>query len=819
MANVPNFTPRAQEALKIALEAAFENNTHVISINHLVYGTLSVDSRNIETLFVGVGVEIEEVVNYLLDLIDKDKDFVLKDKAEAKSFVYSSNSQACLEISNQVSKNLDHGYIGVEHLLLSLSQYPQSPLRVFLINVGVDPNIFASNLKNLFFEEKQEALVSSEGSDLADLPQSLPESSPKFEFLSKFATNLNELAKLKKIDPVIGRESEIKEVCEILCKRRKSNPILLGDPGVGKTAVVEGLASKIESGQAPEFLLNKVIYNLDMGLLLAGTKYRGQFEERLKQLVKEASSSDKIILFIDEIHTLIGAGSAEGTMDAANMLKPALARGEITCIGATTFEEHKKTISKDGALDRRFQPVKIEEPSKENCFGILQKACEYYQNFHGVIYSEDIVNTCIDLADKYIGDKRFPDKALDLLDHAGAKAKLAFYQRPQKAKEIELQLEDLMNKEDLEGKSPEITQAQDKLFKKYEKILLKWTKEQRDAEVHVSSQNLFEALSQRAKIPLESIFAGTCKQFVGLDNELKKILIGQDHAIDKIYKSLLRGHTPLKNPKKPFGSFLCLGSTGVGKTFLAKSIAKKFFGSEKRLIQLDMSEYSDKVSTSKMVGSSPGYVGYEEGGQLTEKVKKNPYSVILFDEIEKADASVHQMLLQIMEEGHLTDNFGNEISFANSVIILTGNIGAHLIAQPKSMGFLKSDHDSRAEVSKEAQKFFKPEFLNRIDEIIVFNPLGEKELSEIIKLEMQDLKSRLASSNIFIKIMPKVYSFLTELAVQRNDGARPVKKIIQDEVENVMAPFLTEGISEFTISIKKSKISITPKKIKTQTDE
>jgi ATP-dependent Clp protease ATP-binding subunit ClpC len=819
MANVPNFTPRAQQALKIALEAAFENDTHVISINHLAYGTLSVDSRNIETLFIDVGVKIEEVVNYLLDLIDEDKDFVLKDKAETKPFVYSSNSQACLEISHQVSKNLDHGYIGVEHLLLSLSQYPQSPLHVFLINVGVDPNIFASNLKSLFFEEKQEALTSSEGSDLADLPQRLPESSPKFEFLAKFATNLNELAKLKKIDPVIGRESEIQEVCEILCKRKKSNPILLGDPGVGKTAVVEGLAHQIISAQAPEFLLNKIIYSLDMGLVVAGTKYRGQFEERLKNIIEEASSSDRVILFIDEIHTLIGAGSAEGTMDAANMLKPALSRGEIACIGATTFEEHKKTILKDGALDRRFQAVKVEEPSREACFNILQKACEYYKNFHGVTYNNDLINICINLADKYIGDKRFPDKALDLLDHAGSKAKISFYQRPQKAKDIEAKLESLMNQEDQYGKTPETTKAQDELFKKYERILLKWSGEQQNVEVHVSTQNLFEALAQRAKIPLESIFAGTCKQFVGLDNELKKTIIGQDHAVDKIYKSLLRGHTPLKNPKKPFGSFLCLGSTGVGKTFLAKSIAKKFFGSEKRLIQLDMSEYSDKVSTSKMVGSSPGYVGYEEGGQLTEKVKKNPYSVILFDEIEKADASVHQMLLQIMEEGHLTDNFGNEISFANSVIILTGNIGAHLISQPKSMGFLKSDHDSRAEVSKEAQKFFKPEFLNRIDEIIVFNPLGEKELSEIIKLEIQDLKSRLASSNIFIKIMPKVYSFLTELAVQRNDGARPVKKIIQDEVENVMAPFLIEGISEFTISIKKSKISIIPKKIKTQTDE
>ena len=809
METVPNFTPRAQEALKIAAEAAQENNTHVVSINHLVYGILSVDATVVLETFSNVGLDLESTQTHILNLIDADKDFISE---EDKNLVYSQETKNALSIAQGISEKLDHGYIGVEHILLALSQYGDSPLKEYLIERGVDPNLFASSMRRRFVDDDvEESSVETATTEQTTL-DTLPEPEHKLENLSKFSVNFNELAQAKKIDPVIGREEEIKEVCEILCKRKKSNPILLGDPGVGKTAVVEGLALNILRGEAPDFLLNKVIYGLDMGLLIAGTKYRGQFEERLKKVIQEASTNEKVVLFIDEIHTLVGAGSAEGTMDAANMLKPALARGEIACIGATTFEEHKKTIAKDGALDRRFQSVKVEEPSKENCSLILKSACKYYEKFHGVAYSEEIIDACVHLADKYIGDKRFPDKALDLLDHAGAKSKISHFKRPQEAKDIELELEMLMLKEDSEGKNKEITQRQDKLFKRYEKLLVEWAEKKSETTSYVSLQNLFEALSQRAKIPLESIFVGASKKFKGLDSKLKNTLIGQDSSVDKIYKCLLRGHTPLKDAKKPFGAFLCLGSSGVGKTFLAKTVAKEFFGSENRLIQLDMSEYSEKISTSRMVGSSPGYVGYEEGGQLTEQVKKNPYSVILFDEIEKADSSVHQMLLQIMEEGSLTDSFGKSISFANCIILLTGNVGAHLISQPKSMGFLNTKEDQSIEVAKEAAKFFKPEFLNRIDDILVFNTLGKDELSEIVKIEIKNLKNKLSHANISIDLTSKVYSSLADLAIEQNDGARPIKKIIQNKIENPLAPMLTDGIEKFSIAVKNSQIVITEKK-------
>jgi len=751
---------------------------------------------------------------HLLSIIDKDQDFSSENKGD---FMYSQHANESLLIAQKIAEKLDHGYIGVEHILLALSQFSESPIYEYLIKVGIDPKVFSAAMKSRFVEQEESLGIHPE--EEREMVTELPEPEGRLENLSKFSVNFNELARNKKLDPVIGRDLEIKEISEVLCKRKKSNPILLGDPGVGKTAAIEGLAQNIVDGCAPEFLLGKVIYGLDIGSLVAGTKYRGQFEERLKKVIKEVSESDKVILFIDEIHTLVGAGSAEGTMDAANMLKPALARGEIICIGATTFEEHKKTISKDGALDRRFQVVKIEEPTKEDSILILKSACKYYEKFHGVSYPEFIVENCVHLAEKYIGDRRFPDKALDLLDHAGAKAKLDAFKRPDKAHKLEKELEDLMLQEETSGKTPELTKKQNDLFHSYEKLLVKWADKKSKTPSYVSDRNLFEALSQKAKIPLDSIFINSSRKFVGLNEKLKNALIGQDVAIDKLYSCLLRGHTPLKEKNKPFGAFLCLGSSGVGKTFLAKTLAKEVFGGRGRLIQLDMSEYSEKISASRMVGSSPGYVGYEEGGQLTEKVKKNPYSVILFDEIEKADASVHQMLLQIMEEGHLTDSFGKEVSFANCIILLTGNVGAHLLTENKSMGFLTTDVDNSTEVIKEASKHFKPEFLNRLDDIVVFNTLGLPEITRIVKLELKNLKEKLSPSGVKVNFAPKVCNFISDIAFERNDGARPIKKIIKDEIENKMATLLASEVKDIAVSIKKLEISVNEKKIKTKTSQ
>ena len=582
--------------------------------------------------------------------------------------------------------------------------------------------------------------------------------------------------------------------------KKKNNPILLGDPGVGKTAIAEGLAHQIVSGEAPEFLLDKVVYGLDLGLLVAGTKYRGQFEERLKNIIKEVSENKKIILFVDEIHTLVGAGSAEGTMDAANMLKPALARGDIVCIGATTFEEHKKTISKDGALERRFQVVKIEEPSKEDTYNILRGVRKYYEDFHGVLYTNEALRLCVNLSDKYIGSQRFPDKALDILDQAGAKAKIDFFQRPDEAKKIEKQIEELMLKEDDEPDNEEFKKQQDDLFIKYKDILVKWSEGRNNKELFVNLKYIYDAISQKAKIPLDSINRGTAEKFLNLDKKLREVVIGQEQAVDKIYRCLLRGHTALKDKHKPFGAFMCLGTSGVGKTYLAKTLARLVFGGENKLIQLNMSEYSEKISASRMVGASPGYVGYEEGGQLTEQVRKTPYSVILFDEIEKADPTVHQMLLQILEEGKLTDNFGKETSFANTIIMMTGNVGASVISSDKkSMGFMNSETDNDSEILKELSVQFRPELLNRIDETIIFNTLEEDSLKKIVLIYINELKQRLAIANVAFSISNKAVDLLVNLACEKKDGARPIRRLIQDQIENDMAPLLAKEVTSFSI--------------------
>ena len=802
----PNFTPRAQEALEIAKSAAKESGKEVISIAHLCYGILEVQAIVVLHTLKNVDVDPSELQLYLLSLIETNENFTGEQPSQLS---FSQKAQEGLSIAIKLAEKLEHGYVGVEHIFLALFQYKKSPLYEYLIVLGVDPNLMAASMKRRFLDDD----IST-----APLEQPVDEEVPevptqdhdlRLADLTKYSIKFNDLAVNKKLDRLIGRDEEVKEVAEVLCKRKKSNPILLGDPGVGKTAVVEGLAQRIVDGAAPEFLLNKVVYGLDMGLLVAGTKYRGQFEERLKKVIKAASSNERVILFIDEIHTLVGAGSAEGTMDAANLLKPALARGEIVCIGATTFEEHKKTIAKDGALERRFQPVKVSEPSPEISLEILKGARPYYEDFHGISYSDDLLQLCIHLTDKYMGDQRFPDKALDLMDHAGAKAKLKVFKRPKKAMELEKEIENLMALEDAgEGDVKELKKRQLKLFNEYEKILIDWAAKKGSQQDPVLEKHVFEALSQKAKIPLDSVYASSTQRMLGANDRLKKLVVGQDEAIDKIYKCLLRGHTPLKEKSKPFGAFLCLGTSGVGKTHLAKSLAKEVFGGEGRLIQLDMSEYSEKISGSRLVGSSPGYIGYEEGGQLTEKVKKNPYSVILFDEIEKADASIHQMLLQIMEEGQLTDSFGKRISFANCILLLTGNVGAAAL-NSKNVGFVDNGGCGKSGVIKEAHKFFKPEFLNRMDEIIVFNQFEQEQLKKIVGLELSRLQEKLKKADINLKIMARVQTILAKKTEEMNDGARPVKRLVQEEIENKLAPLLMGKEKSFKVSTKDSKITVT----------
>ena len=812
METVPNFTPRAQEAIEIAKQAAQENSSSVLDVFHLAYGVLSLKSRNILRVLEKTQIDPDALEIYVLSAIEVNKDF---SQQAAQKFVFSHHAKQVLTVAAACAEKMGHGYVGLEHLFLSLSQYADSPINTFAVETGIDPRLIAAAMKRQFSDSDMETIggapevLSEETFDSPSLPQNAP-----LEYLSRFAVNFNELAMNKKLDTIVGRQAEIKEVSEILCQKKKNNPILLGDPGVGKTAVVEGLAQLIISGEAAEFLLPKIIYGLDLGMLIAGTKYRGQFEDRLKKIIKEVSASDETILFIDEIHTLIGAGSAEGTMDAANMLKPALARGEIVCIGATTHEEHKKTIAKDGALDRRFQSVKIEAPSKEETFQILKGIRPHYEEFHGVQYTDEALELCVHLSDKYIGGKHFPDKAIDLLDHSGAKAKIQHFKRPQKAKDMEHKIESLMIQEDEDPTNTELKQKQEDLFGQYQALLVNWAQKKEKNGALVSDRYIFESAAQKAKIPLDSLCSNSTQKFLNLNKRLNKIIIGQQDAIDKIYNCLLRGHTPLKEKGRPFGAFMCLGASGVGKTYLAKTLAREVFGGESKLIQLDMSEYSEKISATRMVGASPGYVGYEEGGQLTEKVRKNPYSVVLFDEIEKADVAVCQMLLQILEEGKLTDNFGRETSFANCIIILTGNVGAPALKDTKNMGFLDVMHDKKKEVLKEAEGFFKPEFLNRLDEVIVFETFTDTDLKKIVKIEADKLKARLKDVDINLKITPKVFGILTEKAIKCNDGARPVKRLIQEHIENPMAPLLIAEEKDIEVLAKNSIISVSAKKIK-----
>ena len=805
METVPNFTPRAQEAIEIAKETARETSSSVIDINHLSYGILAIKAQTIFTTLRKAQIDADALESYILTLIDTNKNFP---QQGVDKFAFSHDAKQGLQIAVACAEKLGHGYVGLDHLFLALSQYDDSPINSFCIEMGVDPKLVAATMKRRFSALDEEVIESPYATIEEDLPESLPEQDLKLEHLPKFAINFNELVINKKLDRVIGRSEEIKETCEILCQKKKNNPILIGDPGVGKTAVVEGLAHQIVKGEAPEHLLNKIIYGLDLGMLIAGTKYRGQFEERLKKIIKEVSAVDHVVLFIDEIHTLVGAGSAEGTMDAANMLKPALARGELVCIGATTHEEHKKTIAKDGALDRRFQAVKIEQPSKKEALEILRGIKSHYEDFHGVTYTDRSLELCVNLSDKYMGGKSFPDKAIDLLDQAGAKTKIKNYQRPQEAKDIEAEIEDLMIQEDKNPNDKSIKEKQQDLFDTYQELLTKWAEKRELSKIIVEERAVYEAVSQKAKVPLNSLYNTSIEKFSGLNKRLKEIIIGQEEAVDKIYDCLLRGHTPLKQKSKPFGAFLCLGTSGVGKTFLAKTLAREVFGGENKLIQLDMSEYSEKISATRMVGASPGYIGYEEGGQLTEKVKKNPYSVILFDEIEKADPSVCQMLLQVLEEGKLTDNFGRETSFANSIILLTGNIGASAVKGVKNMGFLEVETDTKGTVMKEVGAFFKPEFINRLDDIIVFNTFEEDQIKQIVQIELNNLKERLLESQIKLKITPKVNALLTSEAFSKKDGARPIKRLIEDKIEKPLAPLLLSTDKNFEISVKEDKIIV-----------
>jgi len=794
----PNFTPRLQAALKMARQYAIESQSSTIDLNHLSLGILHLKTGPVKSILIQCGINVDDFLSFVSEAI------ALKNVVIAPAFDATESEPPKTHYSNEVKKifavailfanKMEHGYVGLLHIVLALCKHGSGVFSEYLEASQLDSYILINKIKNYFLHGVRD--FPEQDTSLADtsLPRRPSQSSPS-SVMESYAINFNALALQGKIDPVIGREEEIQQLEEILCRRSKNNPLILGSAGVGKTALIEGLVSQIIRGECTDFLLNKTVYSLDLASMIAGTKYRGQFEERLKKVLEEVEGNENIILFIDEIHTLVGAGSAEGTMDAANILKPKLARGQFRCIGATTLKEYTKSIAKDRALERRFQSLKITEPTKPETLAILEGVIPSYEDFHGVKYRKPLLPLIYNLAERYITDRDFPDKAIDLLDQAGARAKIRGFQRPAQARELETKIEDLFDKEEAATASSlklELQKQQEKLFENYKEVLGKWAKAPK--KVQVKQEDLFHIVSSKTGIPVNELSHVQPRKILSLNTRLKKIVIGQDEVINKIHKTLIRNKSGLGNIHKPLGSFLFLGSSGVGKTYLTKILAQEVFGSHRKLIHLDMSEFSEKHSASKLIGASPGYVGYEEGGLLTERVRKDPYSIILFDEIEKANDEVIQLLLQLLDEGRLTDNFGRSANFRNCLVILTGNLGSVHLNKNTSVGFNSDDSStSRDKVADEAKKFFRPEFLNRLDDILVFNNFTENDISQIVDMELNKVKDKLTQKNIGLVIDSSVNNYLITHTLEQNCGARPLQRLIQDKIESLLAFELVDG--------------------------
>jgi len=647
-------------------------------------------------------------------------------------------------------------------------------------------------------------IESMDNGNKGKLPKTSSESSTPV--LDNFSRDLIKLAEQGKLDPVVGREREITRIAQILSRRKKNNPIIIGEPGCGKTAIVEGLAIKIFNGDCPRNLMDKRIVSLDMTSIVAGTKYRGQFEERMKVIIEELQSTPNTIVFIDEIHTIVGAGNTSGSLDASNIFKPALARGEIQCVGATTLDEYRKNFEKDGALERRFQKVIVDAATKEETFIILSSAKDKYETFHKVSFSNNILKLCVDLADRYITDREFPDKAFDIIDEVGARSQVeikmpeVIEKLKQDASQVKLDKLDVVKRQNYE-EAASLRDKEKRILTELENEKLKFEQELLDRKKEVLPELVYEVVSNMTKIPINKLNADETKSLSELENVLSNKVIGQSEAVSKIAKSIRRNRIGIKDPKKPIGSFIFLGSTGVGKTYLAKQLAKEIFGSEDNMIRVDMSEYQEKHTISRLIGAPPGYIGYDEGGQLTEQVKNKPYSVVLFDEIEKANKDIFSTLLQVLDDGHLTDGLGRKINFKNCVIIMTSNVGVKKLQdfgvgvgfETKASSYIKEEQ-KREMLKKELKKFFAPEFLNRIDEVIIFNSLVKEDVKKIVKIEIERLTKRLVGLNYNIVFEDSILDMISEVGFDEMYGARPIKRAIQDKLEDFISEEVIKGV-------------------------
>ena len=785
------YTEQAQEVLAVMEKTAHQMKFSYIGTEHLLYGMLSCPWVTAWKILAENGADESFVLKYLEQNSGTKK---------IKTLVYSDKLNTLLEQAEKEADRLRNEKIGTEHILLAILK-SEDTLAIKLLNS------MAVNLKKTFVD----TLVAL-GMDMTQAKRELgalsnPKNKKKSSFptLEQYSRDLTEAAREDRLDPVVGRNAEVERVMQILCRRMKNNPCLVGEPGVGKTAVVEGLAQMIASGTVPEILADKRILSLDLSGMVAGSKYRGEFEERIKRVIAEVRAAGNVILFVDELHTLIGAGGAEGAMDASNILKPALSRGEVQMIGATTRTEYRKYIEKDAALERRFQPVYVEEPTREETIAILQGLRSKYEEHHGVTISDDALEAATDYAIRYINDRFLPDKAIDLIDEAASRKKLGIFagnKTAKKAEETRHNLEEALEAALAEG-DIEAAQALKKDLDKTDKKIEKTKHNMREKEQEqmlVTEEDVADVVSVWTKIPVSKITQTESQRLLKLEEILHKRVVGQNEAVETVAKAIRRGRVGLKDPKRPIGSFLFLGPTGVGKTELSKALAEAMFGNENAIIRVDMSEYMEKHSVSKMIGSPPGYVGFEEGGQLSEQVRKNPYSVILFDEVEKAHPDVFNVLLQVLDDGRITDSQGRTVDFKNTIIIMTSNAGAQRIVDPKKLGFsnvenAESEHkDMKNNVMEEVKRMFKPEFLNRIDDIIVFRALSKEDVKGIAALMLKELKNRLAKQmDITLTYGDTVKNFIFEKGYDKKYGARPLKRAIQNNIEDSLAEDILSG--------------------------
>jgi len=780
------FTERAQKVLALAQEEAVRLGHNNIGTEHILLGLVREGEGIAAKALIGLGLSLEKIQDEVESLIGRGME-------QPINIAYTPRAKKVIELSMDEARKLGHTYVGTEHILLGLIREGEGVAARVLNNLGVSLNKARQQVLQLLG-------ISESVAPSHHVPHNV--STPTLDSLAR---DLTAAAREGNLDPVIGRTKEIERVIQVLSRRTKNNPVLIGEPGVGKTAIAEGLAQKIVNNEIPETLRDKRVMTLDMGSVVAGTKYRGEFEDRLKKIMDEIRQAGNVILFIDELHTLIGAGGAEGAIDASNILKPALARGELQCIGATTLDEYRKYIEKDAALERRFQPIMVDQPTPEETVQILRGLRDRYEAHHRVKITDEAIESAVKLSDRYITDRFLPDKAIDLIDEACSKVRLRSYTVPPNLKELEQKLENIRKEKDAAVQSQEFEKAaslrdtEQKIREELERTKNEWKEKQGRTDSAVFAEDIAQIVSSWTGIPVSQLAQEETERLLNMESILHGRVIGQDEAVKAVSKAIRRARAGLKDPKRPMGSFIFLGPTGVGKTELARALAEALFGDENAVIRIDMSEYMEKHSTSRLVGAPPGYVGYEEGGQLTEKVRRKPYSVVLLDEIEKAHPEVFNILLQVLEDGRLTDSKGRVVDFRNTLIIMTSNVGAETIKKNGTLGFTATSdeerdyNDMKDKVMGELKRTFRPEFLNRIDEIIVFHSLNEEHIGRIVSLMADELAKRLKEQDIEFTLSEEAKKFLAKEGYDPQYGARPLRRAIQKHIEDRLSEELLKG--------------------------